>query len=102
MNAVKRSLSGMRARLRSTNRATALKIAVILLALCLALFPLPSSWVERFYSSGIYPRLQLLLTPLSNFIPFAVADALLILLVAGLLVWWVARFRSAGRGRRLR
>ena len=84
------------------NRAAALKIAVILLALCLALFPLPAPWVETFYSSGIYPRLQLLLTPLSNLAPFAVADAFLILLVAGLFVWWIVGIRLAGHGKRLR
>ena len=55
-------------------------------ALLLALIPVPSSAVERFYSSGIYPVLQSALTPVSNLVPFALLDiAAATLLVSGVL-----------------
>ena len=46
------------------------------LALTGALAPLPAAWVERWYSRGIYPRLQLVLTSTSNLVPFALFDVL--------------------------
>jgi hypothetical protein len=75
--------------------------AVVLAAACLWL-PLSSSVVERWYSLGIYPPIQHLVTPVSNRLPFAVLDALLVLtlvLVVWGLVWTI---RTARRTRSLR
>ncbi|HET9531778.1 MAG TPA: DUF3810 domain-containing protein [Blastocatellia bacterium] len=77
-----------------------LKLATITLALSLLFIPLPQSVVERFYSNGIYPVLQSILTPATNLAPFAVVDLLLIAAVAGLPIWWGIRLVKAGRGHR--
>jgi hypothetical protein len=66
------------------------RAALITAAVALALAPLPPPAVERFYSNGVFPPLQRSLTWLSNLAPFALFD----LLLAGLLVWWIA---SLGR-----
>ena len=86
---------------RLTTRA-AVKIAVVIAAVAAALFPLPAHWVERFYSNGFYSWLQSWLTPLTNLLPFALADLLTIALVLGLPLWWALRIRRAGRGQRWR
>jgi hypothetical protein len=45
-------------------------------ALAAALVPLPSSLVERWYSSIVYPAIQRVLTPISNLVPFALFDVI--------------------------
>ena len=77
-----------------------LKLATIIVALSLLFIPLPQSVVERFYSNGIYPVLQSILTPATNLAPFAVIDLLLIAAMAGLPIWWGVRLVKAGRGHR--
>lgn len=49
---------------------------VYAIALIGAFAPLPAAWVERWYSRGIYPPLQRVLTSISNLVPFALFDAL--------------------------
>jgi uncharacterized protein DUF3810 len=91
--------------LRLSKRMSAslvLNIAIIALALVFGLIRLPASFIERFYSNGIYPFFQSALTPLTNLFPFAMLDALIIALAAGLPAWWVVRIAKAGRGRRLK
>src|SRR5207249_1884761 len=46
------------------------------LALAGALVPIPAWLVERWYSLGIYPLLQHVLTPASNLLPFPLFDVL--------------------------
>lgn len=79
-------------------------IKIILIALALALFclPLPARFVERFYTNGLYAFLQPWLTPVANFLPFAIVDGLLVMLVLGLPAWWIVRLKRAGRGHRWR
>ena len=79
-----------------------IKLAVIIAAVALAVLPLPAALVERFYTNGFYLRLQSVLTPLSNLLPFALIDLLMIALIVGLPAWWVARIWKARRGERLR
>jgi hypothetical protein len=67
-------------------------LVTIGLALVLAFAPTPSTWVERLFSDGLYARLQPPLTRLSNIIPFAVFDALLIFVAIVLIVWVIAVF----------
>lgn len=65
-------------------------LTLLALAAVAALVPLPAALVERWYSLGLYPRLQSLLTPLSNQVPVALLDvAVGVLLIGG--VWRVAR-----------
>ncbi len=78
------------------------KIAVITVALVFALVRFPASFIERFYSNGIYPFFQSSLTPLTNLFPFAVVDVLYIALAVALPAWWITRIARSGRGRRLK
>lgn len=83
-------------------RRSLVKIAVVVLAIMLAIFQLPASFVERVYARGFYPRLQSLFTPLTNYLPFAIYDVLLLALLVGVPAWWIARIVKAGKGNRLR
>jgi len=77
----------------------AVKVGTIALSLVCALAPLSSSFVERWYSTGVYPHVQRLLTPLSNLVPFALFD----LLTVGTVVVAVAVLvRAVGRARQAR
>ena len=79
---------------------TWIKAGTVLVALVCALAPLSPSLVERWYSTGVYPRVQHLVTPASNLIPFALFDVLTIgavVLVIGALVRGVRRARQARR-----
>lgn len=79
---------------------TWIKVGTVLVALVCALAPLSPSLVERWYSTGVYPRVQHLVTPVSNLIPFALFDVLTIGaagLVIGALVRGLRRARQARR-----
>ena len=78
------------------------KIAVIIVALVFALVRFPASFIERFYSNGIYPFFQSSLTPVTNLFPFAVVDVLYIALGIALPAWWITRIARSKRGRRLK
>jgi hypothetical protein len=80
----------------------AAKIAVSVLAVLLTVFQLPAPFIERFYANGFYPRLQSFCTPLTNLLPFAIYDLLIMALLLGLPAWWVIRIVKAEKGRRLR
>jgi hypothetical protein len=56
--------------------------ALILVAAAAALVPLPPAWVERAYSTSVYPAVQRLLTPISNLAPFALFDVLIATAIA--------------------
>lgn len=75
------------------------ELAIIVSAALLTLCPLPSRLVERYYSRGLYPRLQSLITPLTNSLPFSLLDVLTIGLLAGVVIWWILRLRSPKGGR---
>jgi hypothetical protein len=93
----------------------ALGLATILAALAAALLPVPASWIERWYSEGLYARLQQSVTAFSNGIGWSLFDPVCI--AAGMLaltmivrsiqragwirgslraIWRVAVFSSAG------
>ena len=77
-----------------------MRIAVVVLAVVCALAPVSPLTVERWFSTGIYPRFQHLLTPVSNVVPFAIFDVLIAAAVValGLAVWQAVR--TARRQRR--
>ena len=54
------------------------RIFLILLAIFTAVAPLPSGLVEREYSSTLYPKIQAVVTPMSNAFPFAALDILVV------------------------
>ena len=53
-------------------------VVVVLLAGVCAWAPMQPTTVERWYALGLYPSIQSVLTPVSNLVPFAVLDILLI------------------------
>ena len=75
-------------------------IAIVAAAAGAALLPIPASWVEARYSRGWYPAVQRTLTPLSNAVPFALIDAL-ILAGAGMVVLALVSVPRAPHGGRL-
>lgn len=82
--------------------AVTIKALVIVTALTLLLLPLPARFVERFYSNGFYSFLQPIITPVTNLVPFAMVDLLLVGAIVGLPVWWIMRILRAVRGQRRR
>jgi hypothetical protein len=74
-------------------RASILTVCVAVLA---AVAPIPPSVVEAWYSHGMYPRLQPVLTSISSAVPIALLDlAMGALFVAGV-VFLVRRWRRLG------
>lgn len=71
----------------------ALLTGSLLIALCLfwIIVDIPSIWVERVYSRGIYPVLSGILVSLTGHMPFSLATVLLITLP---LLWLVISIRS--------
>jgi hypothetical protein len=78
------------------------KIAVVVLALLLTVFQLPAPFIERFYANSFYVQLQSIFTPVTNLLPFAIYDLLILAVLAGLPGWWIVRIVKARKGRRLR
>ena len=59
---------------------------IVAAAAAVAFAPLSPALVERIYSTSAYPRIQRILTSISNLVPFALFDVLLIASVAGWLI----------------
>jgi hypothetical protein len=77
-----------------------IKAGTVLAAVVCALIPLNPSLVERWYSTGLYPRIQHLLTPVSNLIPVALFDVLTLgalVLMVGSIVRAIKRARHTRR-----
>jgi hypothetical protein len=77
----------------------ALKAGTMLAAVVCALVPVSPSLVEHWYSTGVYPRIQHVMTPISNLLPVAVFDLLTV--GAGILVI-VSLVRAIRQARRVR
>ena len=86
--------------IKHLSKRSLIKISIIIIALAMAFIPVPATLVERYYSNGLYPKLQSILTPAANRIPFALVDVLVASLILGLPVWWIVRIVKAGRGQR--
>jgi hypothetical protein len=69
------------------------RIAAVALAAAAALLPIPSALVERVYSTRAYPWWQRQVTPLSNAVPFALFDLLVIAIAATWLVLAIVQVR---------
>jgi Protein of unknown function (DUF3810) len=61
-----------------------------------ALIPLPPPLIERWYSNGVYPPVQHVLTSASNLIPISLFDVACVAAVAVLLIVLVRAIRGAG------
>jgi hypothetical protein len=75
------------------------KAGLVAAAVACLLLPLSPSFIERWYSTGLYPVFQRLLTPLTNLLPFALFD--LITIVAAVLAVRTV-VRAIGQARQLR
>jgi hypothetical protein len=53
-------------------------LSILVGACAAALLPLPPTAIERWYSAGLYPPLQRIVTSASNAFPFALLDVLLV------------------------
>ena len=71
-------------------------LALVVVALIATFIPLPSRAVERYFSQGIYPRVQAVVTPASNLLPIAVADAVIASLLVAIVVAFVRRGHRDG------
>jgi len=71
---------------RSNSTSEVAQAVLIVVAAAAAIVPLPSAWVERAYSTSVYPRIQTLLTPMSNRVPFALFDALIVIVATASLL----------------
>jgi hypothetical protein len=83
------------------NRLT-VELLAIVAAVVLAFAPIPASWVEFWYSSAAYPRIERTLTPVSNLVPFAILDLLLLIVVPTVVIRVIAAVRMSWRARDLR
>ena len=82
------------------SRRGLLEATVSVLALVAACGEVPRAWVERWYSTGFYPRVQHVLTPVSNLLPFAWLDVMVIAAIATALFALIRASRGAWRARR--
>jgi hypothetical protein len=67
-----------------------------------AVAPIPAAAVERYYSSGLYPIWQSWVTTVSNVVPIALFDVLIVGVAAAWLILAgrdIARWRAPGAGR---
>jgi hypothetical protein len=83
-------------------RRRAIELVVVVLAIVAALIPMPPSFVERWFSAGLYPRLQRIVTPFSNLLPFAWFDIILVVVVSGTIAMLVKAGRQARHERKWR
>lgn len=75
------------------------EVAIVLIAAAAAIAPLPPQLVETAFSTRLYPSIQHVVTPLTNLLPIAVFD---LLLVAAFAIVVVQLVRGVGRARRER
>ncbi len=78
-----------------------IELGTVGLALALAFVPLRPSAVERWYSGALYPRLQQIVTPVSNRIPIALLDVLVFAGAVALLWGLASAIRASRRERRV-
>jgi hypothetical protein len=88
-------------RQKTAVRGFVIEAAIIVAGFGCYLLPPSPAWIELHYSREIYPKIQRVITPLTNRLPFSMADFLIVLLVVGMMAWWARRVKRAGRGRRL-
>ena len=71
--------------------------AVVLAAAAAALLPLPESWIERWYSNGIYPSFQTRMTTAGNAVGVALFDVLIAVVAVVAIVRSSGEFAGGGR-----
>lgn len=75
------------------------RLLAIIVAL-IAIFVTPSqSFLAGFYANSFYPSAQTTLTGLTNHLPIALSDCVLVIVVVGLIASWIVRLRTIWRWR---
>jgi hypothetical protein len=82
------------------SNAHGIRILIVLAAIALAGIRFPARWVERFYSTGLYPHLAACVKPLTRSFPVPVLDVLLLAAAIGIPAWWIWKIRKAAAGRK--
>lgn len=83
------------------SRAIAWRLGLIGAALLMLAIAWPASVVERWYARWLYPPIQSSLTGVSNLLPFALLDILIVAMLVAV-VWSAWRVIRSGHGRRWR
>lgn len=78
------------------SRRRAAWTTVCVLAAVAALVPVPPRWIESWYSRGLYPSIQRILTTISNASPYPLFDLLLLAAVAAMAVAAYRAVRTRG------
>lgn len=74
---------------------------LVLLAAAAAIVPVPAATVERWYSSGIYPQIQSVMTTAANHVPIAILDVVAAVVLVLAVAAFLHRVRSIGVARAL-
>lgn len=80
-------------------RRLVIELTIVGLALAAGFLPAAPAAIERWFSTGVYPRIQHVVTPFSNRVPFAVFDLLIGL---GVVAVVAALFQAVRVARRVR
>lgn len=80
---------------------TLVQLAIIAVALGAWLVSVPPAWVERSFSTDLYPSLQAIVTSWSNITRIAFFDVIGLVLVVATLSLWLRHINRAWRGRRV-
>ena len=72
------------------------RLGVVAFAIAAAMLPVPDTLVERWYSNGLYLRLQPVLTTVSNAVPFAFFDVLCVTALIVAVLFVTRQVRKAG------
>ncbi|MGH7660699.1 MAG: DUF3810 family protein [Vulcanimicrobiaceae bacterium] len=73
----------------------ALNVALIIVAASMALWPPTLDFLNAVYADEFYPSAQRAVTALTNALPFALGDVLVIVVVAGAIAIWVSQLRRS-------
>ena len=78
------------------------EVLVVMVATILAYIPVRATSIETWYSTSLYPHLERGLTPLSNTLPFAILDVLLVAVIVAVVISLGRAARDAWRTRSVR
>ena len=84
---------------RRLGLARIVAIAVVLLAAVVALAPRPDLLVESVYAARLYPAIQAVMTDVSNAVPFAIFDVVLVVALMAAVWLWGRAILQARRAR---
>jgi hypothetical protein len=72
----------------------------ILVAIAIVAFPFPSDMIEDLYANGLFSDLNRALVPLSDAVPVSIGDVEVIVVIAIVVISWIATLSAAPRYQR--